>query len=671
MGVSVPPEPDPITAYNAKYGGRTPASGPDPVTAYNAKYGKQADQPPMAQKIAETLVSGFPGATRAVAGYRGLVSLLSGEGIDAASDEVNNAMSGQKKDIASMPWQARLPLQIAGGAPAGAALSPMGIVKGGATFGALQGADQPASSLADRAKNTGTSAVLSALLAKGGQFAGKGVANISARTGLTDLLQSQVNKISPEFAATMGTRGQVNDALSNRQDILDAVGAPNQTAAQQQLTRIANTKAQAATFYNKARADKQILDDPQLNTLLSDPQVQKGFQYVSDVRAAKGNPLPISAAPSTVPLAAQKLGITQEAWDNAMNPGTSKGGGVGRFLKGADAAKVGTRAAAPTNPVLANAVKNSSATRVPTIQGADILPAELMGPKAQGVSMPDPEALSSLKQHLWSVAQGKPDTYIGQQDALQLIPKVNAIRNTLHGTSPDWAKADAFYSDAKGQEEAFANGYDAIKHANGVSGATLPENSPEAMLKSIETPRYPNEPPQAMARRAEAFRQGMKAFTAGQIQGQTVDKGASSALGGSALEPTQSGAQLRQMMMGGPAENNSLEQILAQKRGQTMQSSGVSNMSRIPVSARGLIYQGVRKLVRGPDLVQTPQGQSMLAQRLGNQPFQDAEISNFRAGTPMSDQVKQALAVSTGAQVAKQKRLLDAVNARIGVPPTN
>lgn len=648
----IPPTPDDAAfqQWKAARSGSSGAPSTGPIThddaafqAWKAQQGTGAAPGVLGtiQKGAEALVSGVPGAQRAVAGYRGLLSLLTGEGLDAASKEVQNAMTGQRQDVASLPAKARIPLQIAGGAPVAAALAPLGALGGGAAFGGLAGADKPADTFSDRLKNIGVGSAFGAAGAKGGQLVGKGLANIADRTGLTDLAGRALSKIAPNVSASLGTEGQVNNALEDRQDILDQIGGSDETGSSQQLARIANTKAQAKQLYDAARQDTQIIQDPELQALLADPSVQKTYQTAAALRAASGNPLPRAAVPDQVPLALQKLGVSPERYAELQALGQSR-------------------------------------TRIPAISGTDILPPELMGDTPPGVEMPDPDVLAKTKRMLWDKANGLQDSPLAmkQEEAQALLPKIDAIRQTLHRLSPSWQQADQFYAGAKGEEEAFANGFDAFKSANSQSGDNLSTNSPEAMLKAIEEPRYPNEPPDAMAARATAFRNGAKAAASGQVRGADVNRGLKSVLGVNALEPTQPGIQTRSLMFDQPEDATSLESTLAKLRGQSMaQPSAGAGNNPPPVSHFGAVRYLARKVMQQPDLLQTPQGQQLLMSRLADptalqqgitaaqstyRPFPTAipGLNRLPSVTDkpeygMSDFLSRVLGIDTGGQIAR------------------
>jgi hypothetical protein len=570
-----------------------------------------ASPAPLPERIAD-LVTQAPGVGRAVAGYRGLLSLM-GVGHETPAE----AMTQQKANVASFPAKVRIPTALAASAPFASVVAPLGPFWGGAAFGAAAGADRPAESFGERVKNTGEGAVIGGVTSKLGVAAAEGAGNVATRMGITDKAARVMEALpgGKNIASTMGTRGQVNQAFSDRQDILDAVAGPNASGARQQIDRIAARNAEAAKLYGIARQDKQAIQNPELNQLLSDPQIQQAYKIASQIRAVSDNPLQKTAVPDQVPLALQKMGVSPERYAELQAVGQSR--------------------------------------RVP-MSGTDILPPELMGPQATGVDVPDPQVLASLKRYLGNAAKGnlKSTFPVKQEEAIALLPKLGRIRDILHEVSPPWKAADAAYADAKGQEEAFAHGYDAVKHANSTVGAKLPTHSPEAMLQSIEEPRYPNEPPAAMSRRAEAFRNGVKASVANNVQSTPVDRGAVSALGTKALAATEKAAQIRSIMMGSAPEANSLESILAAKRGTLMSGRPEGQ----PASGLGYEVRRARWITKPftqHDLVATPEGQQTVAQRLRSPQFQAAEIARFRGGREAGSYLKNLLGTSLGGQAAR------------------
>lgn len=577
------------------------------------------DDTPLAGRVAETLISGVPFAQRAVSGYRGLIALLGGAGLEGAANEVTTSLARERKDTAAMPAAARIPLQLTGGAPVAMMAAPLGLVGGGAALGAAQGLDRDASGIGDRLTNTALGAALGGAAAKGGQLLGRGAKNVADRTGLTDVVARAVDKVAPSMASAIGTRGQVNAAFQDRQDILNALGDQGRSAADVQLSRIATRKANAKVLYNAARQDTRVLADPELQQLLADPQVQKAYSAAAELRAASGNPLPRAAAPAQVPVALQKMGVSPERYAELQALGQSR-------------------------------------SRVPVLNGTDILPPELMGPQSQGVEMPDPDVLAKVKRYLYDAAKGRQDSplAINQDEARTLLPKVDAIRQKLHSLSPSWQRADEYYAAARGEEEAFAHGFDAFRVSKNPTGDQLATHSPEAMLASIETPRYPGEPPEALAARANAFRQGVRAAAAAQVKGAPVQAGAAAALKTKALAPTENVQATRALMFDQPDQARTLEQFLASLRGKNAASDvSAAEGSRVPRTFYGALRTAIDKARTAPDLLATSGGQSLIADRLGDPSLLADELRHASEGRQLSGLLQRYGGISLAGQVAR------------------
>lgn len=572
-----------------------------------------ARTPGTVQKVAEAVVSGLPGAQRAVAGYRGALS-LAGVG-DETPEE---ALAQQKEDVASLPGKARIPLQMLGGTPAAVLAAPLGVAGGGAAVGAAMGADAPAESIRERLKNTAVNAGVGAVAGKALQLGGRGIANIANRTGLTDKVAGVIDKISPKLGAASGTRGQVNAAFADRQDILDAIGDKGVSAGRKVVDDIANTKARAAELYGVAKQDTQAIDDPRVTALLNDPQVAKVMEAVSGIRSASGTPLPRVSGPETVPTALSGMGVPQARYEELMALAKQRGG---------------------------------------MTTGVDILAPELKGASAGGVELPDPDALAKLKRYLYDAAQGRQDSplNIKQDEARALMPKVDEIRSVLHEVSPAWKQADAFYADAKGREEAFAQGFDAFRHANNPSGEQLPTHTAEAMMRDITEPRYPNEPKQAMARRVAAFRDGVKASIAKGVRGSVVDENAASALRTPGLAPDQETQEIRGLTTTDSETRAAMEALIANKRGQVLSAPREVHIPESEVAYhRGPIRAAINALVRGPNRIGTPLGQGLIQQRQASRGLMGSEIERRAAGETLQQYLARLAAGTAAAQATRK-----------------
>lgn len=574
---------------------------------------EEAQKPGTVQKMAEAVVSGFPGAQRAVAGYRGALSLA---GIGDETPE--EALTQQRENVESLPGKARIPLQMLGGAPAAALVAPLGVAGGGAAIGGAMGVDAPAEDIGERLKNTAFGAGTGAVAGKALQLGGRGIANVANRTGLTDKLAGAVNRISPKLGASSGTRGQVNAAFQDRKDILRAIGDDGVPAAKKQIDRIAETNARANELYGLAKQDTRAIEDPRLLAILEDPQVAKAMEAVSGIRSASGAPLPRSAAPETVPTSLSGMGVSQARYEELMAVARKRGG------------------------------MNT---------GVDVLAPELKGTEAGGVELPDPDALAKLKRYLYDAAQGRQDSplNIKQDEARALIPKVDEIRTILHEVSPAWKEADAFYANAKGQEEAFTQGFDAFRRSANPSGEQLPTNTAEAMMKTISEPRYPNEPKEAMAARVEAFRDGIRASMAKSVRGSVVDEKARSALSTPAFAGDEETQQVRGLSTGNKSSREAMEQLLATKRGTAMSTP---RDTQVPESAlayhAGRIREALNALIRSPNKIGTAAGQDMIQQRQGSPSLLSRELGMRKAGESLQDYLARVSTATLAGQATRK-----------------
>lgn len=565
-----------------------------------------------AQKVAEAVVSGLPGAQRAVAGYRGALSLA---GI--GSETPDEALSQQKEDVASLPGTARIPLQLLGGAPAAALAAPLGVTGGGAAIGAAFGADRPAESLGERAKNMAVEGAIGGVAGKALQLGGRGIANVANRVGLPDKLAALTDRISPKLAASSGTRGQVNQAFQDRADILGAVGDEGATAGKLQTDRIAATKAKAADLYDAARQDKGVVEDPRVAALLKDPQVAKAMEVVSGIREASGNPLPRSEAPQTVPASLSSMGVPQARYEQLMALAQKRGG------------------------------MNT---------GIQFLAPELKGVEAAGVEMPDPEAIHALKRYLYDAAQGRADSPLGikQDEARALMPKVDELRNVLHEISPAWKEADAFYSDAKGQEEAFKHGFDAFRKSYNPSGEQLPTNTVEAMQAEIAKPRFPNESPEAMQNRVEAFRSGIRAAMGEGVRGSPVEAKARAALGTTPFLGDEQTQRVRSLAFDDPAKQSAMEQIIATKRGAAKTAPRPETIRPSEAAYHsGPKRMAISALISNPDRLNTSLGQNLIQMRQADPQLLADELAKAKGGDKISKAIADLLALSGAGQATR------------------
>lgn len=471
----------------------------------------------------------------------------------------------------------------------------------GATSGALS-----ADHLADVPERAAVGGLIGGAGAPLASAAGDIGANLANRTGITDKAANLLAKIGPtqDAAEAMGTRGQVNATMGQREDLLNALDQTGKSAGQTQLDRQADTNAAANVLYGAARQDRRVLDDPRLNALLNDPQVKPVMQAVSEIRSAMGNPLPRVAAPDNVPLALQKMGVTPERYQALVALGKSR-----------------------------NA----------TSSGVDLLSPELMGNASQGIELPDPDALSKAKQYLSDAANGLTQTplQIKKDQARALLPKIAQIRSLLHELSPDYKQADAFYADAMGQDEGYQSGYNAFQKAANPSGEQLRDNTTPAMAQQISMPRYATEPVDAMDNRAEAFRSGAKARAVSQVQGAPVDKNLSSVLNQSAFAPDQETQGVRSLMFDDPAKSAGFEDQLATMRGAADNAPSSATRGGVPTTQRGVLMRMARGLLQPPDMVSSGAGGRQIAAMQADPAVLASKVAAGKRGQALFDRLRQ------------------------------
>ena len=613
--------------------GLQPVASPDAdVHAARRALGTQTDAPPaetMGDRAAGVISSLYQGATlgagnKITAGIRTVLPEALGgvkgfdfpQALKEQTGVLNDYRQRHPLDAGIAEIAGSLPtIAATGGAsafPKGAGLLRKGAILAGqgAKYGVASGA-LSSDTLKDVLPNALKSGVAGAIAAPviGGVMGGAGkiVSNLGQRTGLTDFLAKSVGKVSPDLAESMGTRGKVNSALSGRQDILRQFGDNGTGPGRVQLDRIAATKAKAAEMYGIAQQDTKAISDPRLTAILQDPDVAKVFQTVKQMRTAQGQSLPMGAPPP---------GQIPPAFKGMMTPENYQ------------------------------AMTERNAARGINSGVNDLMPA--LGGNKQ-IEIPDPQSLATMKRYLNDAARGlNSPLNLKQDEARDVLLKAGQVRDILHEVSPSYKAADAFYSDAKGQEEAFAHGFDAFKSARNPSGENLPTHTTDAMHQMISTPRFPNEPPEALASRAAAFREGVKASAASGVRGAEVDKGLQSVMSTPALAGDQQTAGVRALGFQNPAEAQALEQSLATQRA-TANAAGPSSALQAPYSHHSAARSGIKALLSAPDQLRNALGEQLIASRQANP---QAGIAASERGQALQALLKQLATQGIARQVA-------------------
>ena len=283
-----------------------------------------------------TTLSGLPGGKLAAAGAR---KVLTGDSFDDSRKAVNESV----EEYARENPRSAMALQVAGSLPLLGPLGRLGAAAGGglagnaaigaAAAGAQRALDTTDESLADRAKGTVGAAALGGGLGivapwatrnpivrtglgalAGGVLAPSGAVptTIGALTGgaiaakpggVLSLASKAADKLGASKASTMldalaqtaGTRGDVNREMSGIQQLTEPLGGnvgEGGNAAQRKIAAAQAFNQKAKALYERARTDNRILDDPDVQNLISDPHLQKFWHQTVGIRDAEGVPVP-------------------------------------------------------------------------------------------------------------------------------------------------------------------------------------------------------------------------------------------------------------------------------------------------------------------------------------------------------------------------------------------
>jgi len=195
-----------------------------------------------------------------------------------------------------------------------------------------------------------------------------------------------------------GLRGRVNVERQGIQDLLPP-GVPigvQDPAAQIKIAELAKNRARNERLYSMAKQDKAILNDPEVVSLIQDPDIVRAFGAVAKIRKEAGSPLP----------------------------------------------SVVTGSRAVPSPILSPRGQ-PFVRQVPTV-----------------AEVPDPEGLHLLKRIVQETTdrQFQGERVIPVEDAIRIAPKLERLRGRLHDLSPAYKRADNAFQVARVGEEAFEAG---------------------------------------------------------------------------------------------------------------------------------------------------------------------------------------------------------------------
>lgn len=377
---------------------------------------------------------------------------------------------------------------------------PSSAVGAGAALGAAdQALAADPESLAARAGKTALGGAIGAGIGKAAGVAG----NIAQRSGLTDLVGAGLRKVpvpgAQAVGEAIGTKGAANRLLASRQSLLDELSGSEKTAAQTMLDHVNAYKQQARTLYDAAKQDTKAVNDPRVQEALADPRVQQMFQMVKE-RLGLGTTADNTAAES---VAGVRTGSGRIRSNITTADDAALADEIDRVqeLQSRDAQTLAAHQEHPdyhdalelrsvgnkedadglVDPVLRSKLamlrsqldqrgktlaklEGELARRQGVMHAAEH--GEAIGDATFGFgenTLPTPEEIAMTKRLLGSVVQGKFNAPqgISAAEAVQLAPKLDALRAALHDASPAWKQADQFYSQAKNFETAYTKAFGA------------------------------------------------------------------------------------------------------------------------------------------------------------------------------------------------------------------
>ena len=462
------------------------------------------------------------------------------------------------------------------------------VMKHGGAFGTVQGA-LSSDHLADVPSNVARNAALGAVIAPVAAGVGHVAGNLAGRVGLStaasDLLAGRGGAVG-DVAEALGARGAVNQAAGPRVALAEQLRAPGPSAQALLNTHWEQGQAEAKVLYDAMRADKTIVNDPEVAAILKEPLFEKYYGQIVKNRARAGDPVPSVIDPNHVPKGFENIGITPEALARVMGRST-----------------VPENSNFPSD-VAARTAKSGFAEQLAT------MPKLLAGDMR--VDVPDPQALHTLKKVANGALNGYMDSRVPmkQEEAQTLMPMLRDLTDRLHAVSPPARIADAHYANFMGRHEAMGQAAELAGKGTNTTG----DYAPESIAESIANKRYPMEPDAAQQARGGAFREAGKASVMDKV-GQSAIETPRDILKANLLDLSPQAAKARANLFSDPAEHASFEQWLAQQHGMAADMPKTNgNNGMTPTSGVGVARRLVRVLLKPEDLVQTGAGQRIAGQ---------------------------------------------------------
>jgi hypothetical protein len=483
--------------------------------------------------------------------------------------------------------------------------------------------------------------------------------DVTARAAVAGVKQvaGRLPQSVSDFMQAIGPAGVVNREMQQVQSMMTPlggkVGAPSEAAAQN-IARVEAARRKANDLFKRARADQRIIDTPEVQALLDDPDVAAAFEMAKEIRRAYGGRIPTVTELRAVfgPAAPTEVAPV----GTAQSPAPSVRDAIDAFrtrLGQAVTRKEGTVMQQTARQGLER--QGAMAEGFPITGERTMLPVgvEPLPPIPVTREVPDPELLHLTKRILNDVktrAFGR-DVTVQLQDGLRVAPKLDRLRNILHSESKDYADADRAMRLARVAEEAFDMGFtSATSGATRPSAKKLAESTVAAVKAFVE-----EQPDDEMRRVAEAAAiRGARAQMLQQLTGRELTAGAPGMLSAPAMAASAEARQQRSFALGSQAK--SFEDLLSGLRGENVAEVGRGRLRRMIDAAMTqnapASREGAQQLVAG-GFAGTPEQNRLIGEILNNPDAYQGVLQQYQRGALSRDALLRALSGVSGVQASR------------------
>ena len=495
--------------------------------------------------------------------------------------------------------------------------------------------------------NAGATAVRTLLAAgAGGYFGGAPGAMIGgaaairpdvtarASTRAVERVAGRLPQSVSDFMQSIGSRGIVNKEMQQMQDILTPfggkVGAPSNVAAEN-IARTQQAREQANALFAKARADRRIVDNPEIREILDDPDVSAAFEMAKKIREAYGGRVPTVTELQDVLGPAAPTGFA--AVGTAQSPAPTVREAIDAFrtrLGQTVTRREGTVAQQVAREGLER--QGAMAEGFPITGERTVLPTgfQEMAPVAVTREVPDPELLHLTKRILQDTKDRafNRDATVQLQEGLRIAPKLNRLRDILHQESKDYASADRAMRIARVAEQAFNIGF-----SSATPSAGAPTSAKSLAEKTVAAARafVAEQPDDELMRVAErAASQGARAQFLQQLTSADLQAGTSGMLARPGMMASPEARQQRALALGEQAR--SLEDVLTQIRGNEPRASMRDRIIDAIVSRNIPMANQAAQRVAPRDFARGRQQQELIAEVLKNPESYQQTLQQYRRG---------------------------------------